>query len=269
MGLALGRLAAEDPSFRVRTDEETGQTIMSGMGELHLEILVDRMKREFGVEANVGAPQVAYREAIRKSVEVEGKFVKQSGGKGQFGRVMLKMEPNEAGKGFEFIDAIKGGSVPREFIPAVEKGLRETLPNGVLAGFPVVDVKVTLFDGSYHEVDSNENAFKMAASIGFKEGMRKASPVLLEPMMSVEVETPEDYAGTVMGDLSSRRGMVQGMDDMMGGGKSIKAEVPLAEMFGYSTSLRSATQGRATYTMEFKHYADAPKSVAEAIMSKK
>ncbi len=269
MGIALGRLAAEDPSFRVRTDEESGQTIMSGMGELHLEILVDRMRREFGVEANVGAPQVAYREAIRKMVEVEGKFVKQSGGKGQFGRVMLKMEPNEAGKGFEFIDAIKGGAVPREFIPAVEKGLRETLPNGVLAGFPVVDVKVTLFDGSYHEVDSNENAFKMAASMGFKDGMRKANPVLLEPMMSVEVETPEDYAGTVMGDLSSRRGMVQGMDDMMGGGKSIKAEVPLAEMFGYSTSLRSATQGRATYTMEFKHYAEAPKNVAEAIMSKK
>ncbi len=269
MGLALGRLAAEDPSFRVRTDEESGQTIMSGMGELHLEILVDRMRREFGVEANVGAPQVAYREAIRKTVEVEGKFVKQSGGKGQFGRVMLKMEPNEAGKGFEFVDAIKGGSVPREFIPAVEKGLRETLPNGVLAGFPVVDVKVTLFDGSYHEVDSNENAFKMAASMGFKDGMRKASPVLLEPMMSVEVETPEDYAGTVMGDLSSRRGMVQGMDDMMGGGKSIKAEVPLAEMFGYSTSLRSATQGRATYTMEFKHYSEAPKNVAEAIMNKK
>jgi elongation factor G len=242
---------------------------MSGMGELHLEILVDRMKREFGVEANVGAPQVAYREAIRKMVEVEGKFVKQSGGKGQFGRVMLKMEPNETGKGFEFIDAIKGGSVPREFIPAVEKGLRETLPNGVLAGFPVVDVKVTLFDGSYHEVDSNENAFKMAASIGFKDGMRKASPVLLEPMMAVEVETPEDYAGTVMGDLSSRRGMVQGMDDMMGGGKVIKAEVPLAEMFGYSTSLRSATQGRATYTMEFKHYSEAPKNVAEAIMNKK
>jgi len=269
MGLALGRLAAEDPSFRVRTDEESGQTIMSGMGELHLEILVDRMKREFGVDANVGAPQVAYREAIRKMVEVEGKFVKQSGGKGQFGRVMLKMEPNEAGKGFEFVDAIKGGSVPREFIPAVEKGLRETLPNGVLAGFPVVDVKVTLFDGSYHEVDSNENAFKMAASMGFKDGMRKADPVLLEPMMSVEVETPEDYAGTVMGDLSSRRGMVQGMDDMMGGGKSIKAEVPLAEMFGYSTSLRSATQGRATYTMEFKHYAEAPRNVAEAIMNKK
>jgi elongation factor G len=269
MGLALGRLAAEDPSFRVRTDEESGQTIMSGMGELHLEILVDRMRREFGVEANVGAPQVAYREAIRKMVEVEGKFVKQSGGKGQFGRVMLKMEPNETGKGFEFIDAIKGGSVPREFIPAVEKGLRETLPNGVLAGFPVVDVKVTLFDGSYHEVDSNENAFKMAASMGFKDGMRKANPVLLEPMMSVEVETPEDYAGTVMGDLSSRRGMVQGMDDMMGGGKSIKAEVPLAEMFGYSTALRSATQGRATYTMEFKHYSEAPKNVAEAVMNSK
>jgi elongation factor G len=269
MGLALGRLAAEDPSFRVRTDEESGQTIMSGMGELHLEILVDRMKREFGVEANVGAPQVAYREAIRKPVECEGKFVKQSGGKGQYGHVWLKMEPNEAGKGFEFVDAIKGGTVPREYIPAVEKGLRETLPNGVLAGFPVVDVKVTLFDGSYHDVDSNENAFKMAASMGFKDGMRKASPVLLEPMMAVEVETPEDYAGTVMGDLSSRRGMVQGMDDMMGGGKAIKAEVPLAEMFGYSTSLRSATQGRATYTMEFKHYSEAPKNVAEAIMNKK
>jgi elongation factor G len=269
MGIALGRLAAEDPSFRVRTDEESGQTIMSGMGELHLEILVDRMKREFGVEANVGAPQVAYREAIRKPVEIEGKFVKQSGGRGQYGHVWIKMEPSEAGKGFEFVDAIKGGSVPREYIPAVEKGLRETLPNGVLAGFPVVDVKVTLFDGSYHDVDSNENAFKMAASIAFKDGMRKASPVLLEPMMSVEVETPEDYAGTVMGDLSSRRGMVQGMDDMMGGGKSIKAEVPLSEMFGYSTSLRSATQGRATYTMEFKHYSEAPKNVAEAIMSKK
>jgi len=269
MGIALSRLAAEDPSFRVRTDEESGQTIMSGMGELHLEILVDRMKREFGVEANVGAPQVAYREAIRKPVEIEGKFVKQSGGRGQYGHVWIKMEPSEAGKGFEFVDAIKGGTVPREYIPAVEKGLRETLPNGVLAGFPVVDVKVTLFDGSYHDVDSNENAFKMAASIAFKDGMRKASPVLLEPMMSVEVETPEDYAGTVMGDLSSRRGMVQGMDDMMGGGKSIKAEVPLSEMFGYSTSLRSATQGRATYTMEFKHYSEAPKNVAEAIMNKK
>jgi elongation factor G len=251
----------------VRTDEESGQTIISGMGELHLEILVDRMKREFGVEANVGAPQVAYREAIRKPVEVEGKFVKQSGGRGQYGHVWLKLEPNEAGKGFEFIDAIKGGTVPREFIPAVKKGLEETLPNGVLAGFPVVDVKVTLFDGSYHDVDSNENAFKMAASMGFKDGMRKASPVLLEPMMSVEVETPEDYTGTVMGDLSSRRGMVQGMDDMAGGGKTVKAEVPLAEMFGYSTALRSATQGRATYTMEFKHYTEAPKNVAEAVMT--
>ena len=269
MGIALGRLAQEDPSFRVRTDEESGQTIMSGMGELHLEILVDRMKREFGVEANVGAPQVAYREAIRKPVEIEGKFVKQSGGRGQYGHVWIKMEPSEAGKGFEFVDAIKGGTVPREYIPAVEKGLRDTLPNGVLAGFPVVDVKVTLFDGSYHDVDSNENAFKMAASMAFKDGMRKANPVLLEPMMSVEVETPEDYAGTVMGDLSSRRGMVQGMDDMMGGGKAIKAEVPLAEMFGYSTALRSATQGRATYTMEFKHYSEAPKNVAEAIMNKK
>jgi len=269
MGLALNRLAQEDPSFRVRSDEESGQTIISGMGELHLEVLVERMKREFGVEANVGAPQVAYREAIRKSVEVEGKFVKQSGGRGQYGHVWLKVEPNETGKGFEFVDAIKGGSVPREFIPAVRKGLEDTLPNGVLAGFPVVDVKVTLFDGSYHDVDSNENAFKMAASMGFKDGMRKASPVLLEPMMSVEVETPEDYTGTVMGDLSSRRGMVQGMDDMAGGGKVVKAEVPLAEMFGYSTALRSATQGRATYTMEFKHYSEAPKSIAEAIMSSK
>ena len=269
MGMALNRLAQEDPSFRVRTDEESGQTIISGMGELHLEILVDRMKREFGVEANVGAPQVAYREAIRKSVEAEGKFVKQSGGRGQYGHVWLKIEPNETGKGFEFVDAIKGGTVPREFIPAVKKGLEDTLPNGVLAGFPVVDVKVTLFDGSYHDVDSNENAFKMAASMGFKDGMRKASPVLLEPMMSVEVETPEDYTGTVMGDLSSRRGMVQGMDDMAGGGKTVKAEVPLSEMFGYSTALRSATQGRATYTMEFKHYAEAPKNVAEAIMNKK
>jgi elongation factor G len=269
MGMALNRLAQEDPSFRVRSDEESGQTIISGMGELHLEVLVERMKREFGVEANVGAPQVAYREAIRKSVEVEGKFVKQSGGRGQYGHVWLKIEPNETGKGFEFVDAIKGGSVPREFIPAVRKGLEDSMPNGVLAGFPVVDVKCTLFDGSYHDVDSNENAFKMAASMGFKDGMRKASPVLLEPMMSVEVETPEDYTGTVMGDLSSRRGMVQGMEDMVGGSKVVKAEVPLAEMFGYSTALRSATQGRATYTMEFKHYSEAPKNVAEAIMNKK
>ncbi|MEK6708895.1 MAG: elongation factor G [Pseudomonadota bacterium] len=268
MGIALNRLAQEDPSFRVRTDEESGQTIISGMGELHLEIIVDRMKREFGVEANVGAPQVAYREAIRKSVEVEGKFIKQSGGRGQYGHVWLRMAPNDAGKGFEFVDAIKGGTVPREYIPAVEKGLRETLPNGVLAGFPVVDVKVTLFDGSYHDVDSNENAFKMAASMAFKDGMRKANPVLLEPMMSVEVETPADFMGNVVGDLSSRRGMIQGMDDMPGL-KVIRAEVPLAEMFGYSTSLRSATQGRATYTMEFKHYSEAPKSVAEAVINKK
>ncbi|VCU68606.1 Elongation factor G [Pigmentiphaga humi] len=268
MGIALNRLAAEDPSFRVRTDEESGQTIIAGMGELHLEILVDRMKREFGVDANVGKPQVAYRETIRKVCEEsEGKFVKQSGGRGQYGHVVLKVEPQEAGKGFEFVDAIKGGVVPREFIPAVEKGCIDTLSAGVMAGYPVVDVKVTLFFGSYHDVDSNENAFKMAASMAFKDGMRKASPVLLEPMMAVEVETPEDYAGTVMGDLSSRRGMVQGMDDMVGGGKTIKAEVPLAEMFGYSTSLRSATQGRATYTMEFKHYAEAPKNVADAIIS--
>ncbi|TXT25498.1 MAG: elongation factor G [Gallionellaceae bacterium] len=269
MGIALGRLAQEDPSFRVRTDEESGQTIISGMGELHLEIIVDRMKREFGVEANVGAPQVAYREAIKKQVEVEGKFVKQSGGRGQYGHVWIKMEPNEAGKGFEFVDAIKGGTVPREYIPAVEKGLVDTLPNGVLAGFPVVDVKVTLFDGSYHDVDSNENAFKMAASMAFKDGMRKASPILLEPMMSVEVETPEDYTGTVMGDLSSRRGMVQGMEDLPGGSKAVRAEVPLAEMFGYSTALRSATQGRATYTMEFKHYTEAPRSVADGVINSK
>ena len=268
MGIALGRLAQEDPSFRVRTDEESGQTIIAGMGELHLEILVDRMRREFGVEASVGKPQVAYRETIRKTAEIEGKFVKQSGGRGQYGHVWLRVEPNEPGTGFQFVDAIKGGVVPREYIPAVNKGVVETLTNGVVAGFPVVDVKVTLFDGSYHEVDSNENAFKMAASIAFKDGMRKASPVLLEPMMAVEVETPEDYAGTVMGDLSSRRGMVQGMDDFLGG-KIIKAEVPLSEMFGYSTSLRSATQGRATYTMEFKHYTEAPKNVAEAVTKAK
>jgi len=269
MGIALGRLAAEDPSFRVRTDEESGQTIISGMGELHLEIIVDRMKREFNVEAGVGAPQVAYREAIRKAVEQEGKFVKQSGGRGQFGHVWIKLEPNETGKGYEFVDAIKGGVVPREYIPAVDKGLQETLPNGVLAGFPVVDVKVTLFDGSYHDVDSNENAFKMAASMAFKDAMRKANPVLLEPMMAVVVETPEDYMGNVMGDLSSRRGIVQGMDDIPGGMKEVRAEVPLAEMFGYATQLRSLTQGRATYSMEFKHYSEAPKSVAEAVINKK
>ena len=269
MGIALNRLAQEDPSFRVRTDEESGQTIISGMGELHLEIIVDRMKREFGVEANIGAPQVAYREAIRKAVEQEGKFVKQSGGRGQYGHVWIKLEPNEQGKGYEFVDAIKGGVVPREYIPAVDKGLQETLPNGVLAGFPVVDVKVTLFDGSYHDVDSNENAFKMAASMAFKDAMRKANPVLLEPMMAVEVETPEDYMGNVMGDLSGRRGMVQGMEDLPGGIKAIKAEVPLAEMFGYSTQLRSLSQGRATYSMEFKHYNEAPKNVAEAVINKK
>ena len=268
MGLALNRLAQEDPSFRVRTDEESGQTIISGMGELHLEIIVDRMRREFNVEANVGAPQVAYREAIRKPVEQEGKFVKQSGGKGQYGHVWLKLEPNEAGKGYEFVDAIKGGTVPREYIPAVDKGLKEALNNGVLAGFPVVDVKVTLFDGSYHEVDSSEQAFKMAAIMGFKDGMRKASPALLEPMMAVEVETPEDYMGDVMGDLNRRRGIIQGMDDLPAG-KAIKAEVPLAEMFGYSTDLRSMSQGRATYSMEFKHYSEAPKNVAEAVINSK
>ncbi|CAM5281192.1 MULTISPECIES: elongation factor G [Alcaligenes] len=268
MGVALSRLAQEDPSFRVSSDEESGQTIISGMGELHLEVLVDRMRREFGVEANVGKPQVAYRETIRKTCdEIEGKFVKQSGGRGQYGHVVLKLEPLEAGGGFEFVDAIKGGVVPREFIPAVEKGIRETLSAGVVAGYPVVDVKATLFFGSYHDVDSNENAFRMAASMAFKDGMRKAAPVLLEPTMAVEVETPEEYAGTVMGDLSSRRGMVQGMDDMVGGGKVIKAEVPLAEMFGYSTSLRSQTQGRATYTMEFKQYAEAPKNVADEVIS--
>ncbi len=268
MGIALGRLAQEDPSFRVRTDEETGQTIMSGMGELHLEILVDRMRREFAVEANVGAPQVAYREAIKKEVEQEGKHAKQSGGKGQYGHVWIKMGPNEAGKGFEFIDAIKGGSVPREYIPAVEKGLREALTNGVLAGFPVVDIKVTLFDGSYHDVDSSELAFKLAAILAFKDGMRKASPILLEPMMAVEVETPEDYMGDVMGDLNRRRGIIQGMEDS-NGVKLVRAEVPLAEMFGYSTDLRSMSQGRATYSMEFKHYTEAPKNVAEAVIAKK
>jgi len=268
MGMALSRLAAEDPSFRVQTDEESGQTIIGGQGELHLEIIVDRMRREFGVEANVGKPQVAYRETIRKTVEeAEGKFVRQSGGKGQYGHVVLKVEPQEPGKGFEFVDAIKGGVVPREYIPAVEKGVIEALSQGVLAGYPVVDVKVTLHFGSYHDVDSNEMAFKMAAIFGFKDGCRKASPVILEPMMAVEVETPEDYAGNVMGDLSSRRGMVQGMDDMVGGGKAIKAEVPLSEMFGYSTTLRSMSQGRATYTMEFKHYAEAPRNVAEAIVA--
>ena len=271
MGLALNRLAQEDPSFRVRTDEESGQTIIGGMGELHLEIIVDRMKREFGVEATVGKPQVAYRETIRSTAkDVDGKFVKQSGGRGQYGHAVITLEPNEQGKGYEFLDEIKGGVIPREFIPAVDKGITETLKSGVLAGYPVVDVKVHLTFGSYHDVDSNENAFRMAGSMAFKEGCRKANPVILEPMMAVEVETPEDYAGTVMGDLSSRRGMVQGMDEIPGGGgKIIKAEVPLSEMFGYSTVLRSATQGRATYTMEFKHYAEAPKHVMDAIVTAK
>ena len=268
MGLALNRLAQEDPSFRVSTDEESGQTIIGGMGELHLEIIVDRMKREFNVEANVGKPQVAYRETIRETVEnAEAKFVKQSGGRGQYGHCVLKLEPQEPGTGFSFVDEIKGGVIPREFIPAVAKGVEETLKSGVIAGYPVVDVKVTVHFGSYHDVDSNENAFRMAGSMAFKEGMRKAKPVLLEPMMAVEVETPEEYTGTVMGDLSSRRGIVQGMDDMIGGGKAIKAEVPLSEMFGYSTDLRSATQGRATYSMEFKHYAEAPRNIVEAVMS--
>ena len=268
MGIALNRLAQEDPSFRVRSDEESGQTIIAGMGELHLEIIVERMRREFGVEASVDKPQVAYRETIKKACDkVEGKFIKQSGGRGQYGHVVLKVEPQAHGKGFEFVDAIKGGAVPREYIPAVEKGLIDTLPAGVLAGFPVVDVKVTLFDGSYHEVDSNENAFKMAASMAFKEGMRRASPTILEPMMAVEVETPPDFMGNVVGDLSSRRGIIQGMDEIAGV-KVIKAEVPLAEMFGYSTALRSATQGRATYTMEFKHYTEAPKNIAEGIINR-
>ncbi|WP_049021416.1 elongation factor G, partial [Burkholderia cenocepacia] len=270
MGLALNRLAQEDPSFRVQTDEESGQTIISGMGELHLEILVDRMKREFGVEATVGKPQVAYRETVRTTAaDVEGKFVKQSGGRGQYGHAVITLEPNP-GKGYEFLDEIKGGVIPREFIPAVDKGITETLKSGVLAGYPVVDVKVHLTFGSYHDVDSNENAFRMAGSMAFKEAMRKAKPVLLEPMMAVEVETPEEFMGNVMGDLSSRRGIVQGMEDIAGGGgKLVRAEVPLAEMFGYSTSLRSATQGRATYTMEFKQYAETPANVSEGVISAK
>ncbi|MBP1202316.1 elongation factor G [Duganella sp. 1411] len=267
MGIALNRLAQEDPSFRVHTDEESGQTIMSGMGELHLEILVDRMRREFSVEATVGKPQVAYRETIQKAAsDVEGKFVKQSGGRGQYGHVVLTLEPMPPGKGYEFVDAIKGGVVPREFIPAVDKGVQETLRSGVLAGYPVVDVKVTLTFGSYHDVDSNENAFRMAGSMAFKDGMRRADPVLLEPMMQVEVETPEEFMGNAMGDLTARRGMVQGMDEIPGGGgKIIRALVPLAEMFGYSTTLRSLTQGRATYTMEFKHYAAVPKHILDQI----
>ncbi len=267
MGVALGKLAQEDPSFRVHTDEESGQTIISGMGELHLDIIVDRMRREFKVEANVGAPQVAYRETIRKSVEAEGKFVRQSGGRGQYGHVWLRLEPQEPGTGYEFVNEIVGGVVPREYINAVDKGIQEQMENGVIAGFPVVDVKVSLFDGSYHDVDSSEMAFKIAGSMGFKGGAAKASPVLLEPMMSVEVVTPEDYMGDVMGDLNRRRGIVQGMEDSVTG-KVIRAEVPLAEMFGYATDLRSATQGRATYSMEFGKYAEAPSSVAEAVIKK-
>ncbi|MEK7386315.1 MAG: elongation factor G, partial [candidate division NC10 bacterium] len=268
MGVALGRLAQEDPSFRVHTDEESGQTIISGMGELHLEIIVDRMKREFGVEASVGKPQVAYRETFKKALESEGKFIKQSGGRGQYGHVWLKLEPQPAGTGYEFVDAVKGGRVPREFIPAVKKGVDEALQDGVLAGYPVVDAKVTLFDGSSHDVDSNENAFKMAAIFAFKDGMRAAVPVLLEPIMAVEVETPVDFVGNVIGDLSARRGVLQGQENVAGT-MVIKAEVPLGEMFGYSTTMRSLSQGRATYTMEFKHYAEAPKSVAEAVISAK
>ena len=266
MSQALGRLAQEDPSFRVRTDEESGQTIISGMGELHLDILVDRMRREFKVEANIGKPQVAYRETIRGTVEQEGKFVRQSGGRGQYGHVKLKIEPLEEGGGFEFVNAIVGGVVPKEYIPAVERGAEEQLQNGVIAGYPMVDVKVTLYDGSYHEVDSNEMAFKVAGSMATKEGCAKANPVLLEPMMKVEIETPEEYMGDVIGDINRRRGMVQGMEDVHGGSKQIRAEVPLSEMFGYATDLRSATQGRATYSMEFGRYAEAPKSVVEDVI---
>ena len=266
MGVALSKLAAEDPSFRVETDEETGQTIISGMGELHLDIIVDRMKREFSVDCNVGKPQVSYRETIRSSVEVEGKFVRQSGGRGQYGHVWLKMEPLEEGAGFEFVNEIVGGVVPKEYIPAVEKGCKEQMDAGVLAGFPMLDVKVTLYDGSFHDVDSNEMAFKVAGSMGFKKGAMEASPVLLEPMMKVEVTTPEENMGDVVGDLNRRRGMVEGMDEGPAGLKIVNASVPLAEMFGYATDLRSATQGRASYSMEFKQYAEAPKVVANSII---
>jgi elongation factor G len=265
MGTALQRLAKEDPSFRVHTDQESGQTIISGMGELHLEIIVDRMKREFKVEANVGKPQVAYRETIRSKVDSEGKFVRQSGGRGQYGHVWLKIEPNEQGKGYEFVNGIVGGSVPREFIPAVDKGIKEAVETGVIAGYPVVDVKVTLFDGSFHDVDSNEMAFKIAGSMGFKDGFRKAKPVLLEPIMKVEVVTPEDYSGDVIGDLNRRRGQIQGMDDGPSG-KVITAEVPLSEMFGYATNVRSMSQGRATFTMEFSKYVEVPSHIADSII---
>ena len=266
MGIALSKLAAEDPSFRVKTDDETGQTIISGMGELHLDIIVDRMKREFKVECNVGNPQVAYRETIRKKVEVEGKFVRQSGGRGQFGHVWLRIEPNEEGAGYEFVNEIVGGVIPKEFIPSVDKGIQEQMQNGVLAGYPVLDVKVTLFDGSYHDVDSSEMAFKIAGSMGFKKGAAEANPVLLEPTMNVEVTTPEDWMGDVVGDLNRRRGMIEGMEDGVAGIKIVRAKVPLSEMFGYATDLRSATQGRASYSMEFFNYAEAPNNVAKAII---
>ena len=266
MGMALGKLAAEDPSFRVKTDDETGQTIISGMGELHLDIIVDRMKREFKVECNVGKPQVAYRETIRKSVEVEGKFVRQSGGRGQFGHVWLRIEPQEEGKGYEFVNEVVGGVVPKEYIPSVDKGIQEQMQNGVLAGYPVLDVKVTIFDGSYHDVDSSEMAFKIAGSMGFKKGCAEANPVLLEPMMKVEVTTPEDWMGDVVGDLNRRRGMIEGMEDGVAGIKIVRAKVPLSEMFGYATDLRSATQGRASYSMEFFNYAEASSNVAAAII---
>jgi elongation factor G len=267
MGVALQRLAKEDPSFRVSTDQESGQTIIAGMGELHLEIIVDRMKREFKVEANVGKPQVAYRETIRGTVEQEGKFVRQSGGRGQYGHVWLKLEPKPAGGGYEFVNGIVGGAVPREYIPAVDKGIKEAMETGVIAGYPIVDVKVTVFDGSYHDVDSSEMAFKIAGSIGFKEGFRKAKPVLLEPIMKVEVVTPEDYYGDIIGDLNRRRGQILGMEESPSG-KVITAEVPLAEMFGYATSVRSMSQGRATFTMEFAKYIEVPGNVAEAVMKK-
>ncbi|NCW58068.1 MAG: elongation factor G, partial [Gammaproteobacteria bacterium] len=267
MGLALQRLAKEDPSFRVHTDQESGQTIISGMGELHLEIIVDRMKREFKVEANVGKPQVAYRETIRGKVESEGKFVRQSGGRGQYGHVWLKLEPNEAGKGYEFINGIVGGAVPREFIPAIDKGVKEAVETGVIAGYPIVDVKVTAFDGSYHDVDSNEMAFKIAGSMGFKDGFKNAKPVILEPIMKVEVVTPEDYSGDVIGDLNRRRGQITGMEDSPSG-KAILAQVPLSEMFGYATSVRSMSQGRATFTMEFEKYTEVPPNIAETIINR-
>jgi len=267
MGSALAKLAQEDPSFRVHTDEESGQIIISGMGELHLEIIIDRLKREFKVEANVGAPQVAYRETMRGSIEVEGKFIRQSGGRGQYGHVWLRLEARERGAGYEFVNEVVGGAVPREFVPAIDKGIQESMQSGVLAGYPVVDVKVTLFDGSYHDVDSNENAFKIAGSMGFKQGFLDSGPVLLEPVMKVEVETPEDYMGDVIGDLNRRRGLVQGMEDTPAG-KLVTAELPLAEMFGYATSLRSMSQGRATYSMKFEKYAETPSNVAGVVMTK-